>query len=90
MGRGRVQQSHEESSSSTFPSIPAFLNPFEIGGLRLGPSAYYFKKWKNEKSLGIGGSDSMSASEIKDVKGSLSVSYRFDPMHLGHGRGLRR
>ena len=66
-----------------FPSIPAFLNPFEIGGLRLGPSAYYFKKWKNEKSIGIGGSDSMSASEIMDVKGSLSVSYRFDPMHLG-------
>jgi len=65
-----------------FPSIPAFLNPFEIGGLRLGPSAYYFKKWKNEKSIGIGGRLDVGVRN-QDVKGSLSVSYRFDPMHLG-------
>jgi hypothetical protein len=65
-----------------FPSIPAFLNPFEIGGLRLGPSAYYFKKWKNEKSIGIGGRLDVGVRNM-DVKGSLSVSYRFDPMHLG-------
>lgn len=65
-----------------FPSIPAFLNPFEIGGLRLGPNAYYFKKWENEQSLGVGGRLDVGVRNL-DVKGSLSLTYRFDPMHLG-------
>ena len=30
-----------------FSSIAALLDPFEIGGLRVGPNFSYFKKWKN-------------------------------------------
>ena len=65
------------------PSVPAFINPFEIGGLRLGPTGYYFKKWKNEKYIGIGGRLDMGVRN-NDIKGSLNIRYRFDPMHQGY------
>ena len=64
------------------PSVPALLNPFEIGGLRLGPNGYFFKKWENEKYIGIGGRMDVGVRNL-DLKGSLNIRYRFDPMHFG-------
>jgi hypothetical protein len=64
------------------PSVPALLNPFEIGGLRLGPNGYYFKKWKSEKYVGVGGRVDVGLRN-QDIKGSLNIRYRFDPMHFG-------
>lgn len=65
------------------PSIPALINPFEIGGLRLGPNAFWFKKWKNEKYLQFFAKADVGIRN-QDLKGSASVRYRFDPMHNGY------
>lgn len=65
-----------------FPSVPALINPFVIGGARLGPSVYYFKKWENEKYLGVGGQIDVGMRN-QDVKGNVNLRYRYDPMHQG-------
>ncbi len=48
-------------------SLAGMLDPFEIGGLRVGPSFSYFKKWKNEKfiSVGVGGDIGLRNEDIK-------------------------
>jgi hypothetical protein len=65
------------------PSVPSFINPFVVGGARVGPYAYFFKKWKNEKYLGVGGQVDVGVRNM-DFKGSINVRYRYDPMHLGY------
>ncbi len=65
------------------PSLPAMINPFEIGGLRLGPNAFWFKKWKNEKSLQLFAKADIGVRN-EDLKGSASARFRFDPMHNGY------
>ncbi len=63
-------------------SIAGMLDPFEIGGLRVGPSVSYFKKWKSEKYLYTSTSVNMGLRN-QDVKGNFSIRYRYDPMHSG-------
>ena len=66
-------------------SLAGMLDPFEIGGLRVGPSFSYFKKWKNEKyiSLGAGGDIGL---RNEDIKYDFSFGMRYDPMHAGYIR----
>lgn len=64
-------------------SIPGLLNPFSIGGLRIGPSGWFFKKWDNEKYLLLSGGTDIGVRN-KDVKGYFSTRFRYDPMHGGY------
>ena len=63
-------------------SLAGLINPFEIGGMRLGPSGSYFKKWKNQKyiwsfaNLDIG-------LRNQDIKGYVSSRFRYAPKHFG-------
>lgn len=63
-------------------SLAGLINPFEIGGMRLGPRGSYFKKWKNQKyiwsytNLDIG-------LRNGDVKGNIGGRFRYDPKHFG-------
>jgi hypothetical protein len=66
-----------------FPSVPALINPFEVGGLRLGPNAFWFKKWKNERTLQIFAKADVGVRN-QDLKGAGSIRFRFDPMHNGY------
>jgi hypothetical protein len=65
-----------------FSSLAGLFDPFEIGGMRMGPSVYYFKKWKNEKYININGKIHMGLRN-EDIKGNISIRYRYDPMHSG-------
>src|SRR5690606_21009259 len=65
-----------------FSSLTALLDPFEIGGLRVGPDFSYFKKWKNEKYISV--SPAFDVGIINgDIKYDLRVRGRYDPMHSG-------
>lgn len=63
-------------------SLASLINPFEIGGLRLGPGGTYFKKWKNQKYLwSYGGLD--IGLRNKDLKGNIGGRFRYAPKHFG-------
>ncbi len=64
-------------------SLMSMFDPFEIGGLRFGPGASFFKKWKNEKFLWAN-VDTDVGLRNKDFKATLSLRHRYDPMHLGY------
>ncbi|MCB9196420.1 MAG: carboxypeptidase-like regulatory domain-containing protein [Flavobacteriales bacterium] len=66
-----------------FSSIAGLLDPFEIGGLRVGPSINFFKKWKNEKYLSTNASVDMGIRN-QDFKYYFNVNGRYDPMHFGY------
>ncbi len=66
-----------------FSSLAGLLDPFEIGGLRVGPDFVYFKKWKNEKYLSISPGVDVGIRN-GDIKYDLGVRGRYDPMHAGY------
>ncbi|OFX17649.1 MAG: hypothetical protein A2033_09190 [Bacteroidetes bacterium GWA2_31_9] len=61
-----------------FGSIPSLINPFSVGGLRVGPNFLYFKRFENDKTFDI-----FAFSQIgirnKDVKGSIKANYMYNP-----------
>lgn len=73
----------KEKKYYSFSSLAGLVNFWEIGGLRLGPGAYYFQKWKNEKLIFMGTSLDIGLRN-QDVKGNVLARYRYDPMHLGY------
>lgn len=67
-----------------FSSVAGLLDPFEIGGLRVGPSFDLFKKWDNEKYISFGPSVDVGLRN-GDIKYDFSLRGRYDPMHQGYG-----
>ncbi len=63
-------------------SLAGLFDPFEIGGMRVGPSVTYFKKWKSEKYLYTSVKANIGIRN-EDIKGNFSIRYRYDPMHFG-------
>lgn len=66
-----------------FSSLAGLLDPFEIGGLRVGPSFVLFKKWDNEKYISLSPSVDVGLRN-GDIKYDFSVRGRYDPMHQGY------
>lgn len=66
-----------------FSSLAGLLDPFEIGGLRVGPGFSWFKKWDNEKYLSISPSLDIGLRN-GDIKYDYSMRGRYDPMHAGY------
>lgn len=66
-----------------FSSLAGLLDPFEIGGLRVGPSFVLFKKWDNEKYITFNPSVDMGIRN-GDIKYDLGIRGRYDPMHQGY------
>lgn len=79
---GVDHRNREKRYQWTISSTAAIARPLYIGGPRVAPSFYYFKKWPNERSID-------SYSEIsygflnQDVKGRGWLRYRYDPFHFG-------
>ncbi len=68
-----------------FSSLASLLDPFEIGGLRIGPDFNYFKKWKNEKYLSFSPGIDIGLRN-QDIKYDFGIGGRYDPMHAGYIR----
>lgn len=66
-----------------FSSLAGLLDPFEIGGVRVGPNFSYFKKYKNEQFFRFDGQVNWSIQQNWDTKGYISAGFRYDPMHNG-------
>lgn len=64
-------------------SLAGLLDPFEIGGVRVGPNLVYFKKFENEQYFRFDGQVNWSIQQNWDTKGYISSSYRYDPMRSG-------
>jgi hypothetical protein len=58
------------------------INFIGIGGLRLGASGFYSKKFENNHILKISPGFNVGTS-VFDPKGKLGAEYTFDPLHFG-------
>ena len=65
-----------------FSSLAGTIDPFEIGGIRLGPNASVFKKWKNEKTLSAF-TQVNTGIRNPELKGMFVLGFRYDPKHFG-------
>jgi hypothetical protein len=65
-----------------FGAIPQYLQPFWVGGFRAAPYFTFFKRWENGKYINSYQQLSYGLRN-KDVKGSISTSYRYNPFKLG-------
>ncbi len=79
---GVDHRNREKRYQWTISSTAAIARPLYIGGPRVAPSFYYFKKWADERSID-------SYTEIsygflnQDIKGRGWLRYRYDPFHFG-------
>lgn len=63
-------------------SIASLIEPISIGGPRINPGYYYFKKWANERVFTT--DLDMSVGVVNaDLRGSAAVFYRYQPFHFG-------
>jgi hypothetical protein len=66
----------------SYGSIASMVQPISIGGPRVAPSIYYFKKWKDQRSYDFYTRISYGFLN-HDPKGVIWNKYRFDPFHQG-------
>lgn len=59
-------------------SVVDIVEPFAIGGIRFGPSASVFKKWKNEQWVDVDGDISIGFNNA-DLRGSGRIYHRYNP-----------
>ena len=69
----------------TINSLAGIARPLFIGGPRVAPGFYYFRKWPNERSI-----DSYIETSYgflnQDIKGRGWLRFRYDPFHFGTAR----
>ncbi|MCJ8289969.1 MAG: carboxypeptidase-like regulatory domain-containing protein [Crocinitomicaceae bacterium] len=79
---------HRNRSKKTqwyLSSLASLIEPISIGGPRINPGYFYFKKWENEQILTT--SLDMSVGILNtDLRGSTSIFYRYQPFHFGSVR----
>lgn len=66
----------------SFSSLTGMIDPFEIGGVRYGPTASFFKKWENQKTLWGYGNFNTSINNPK-LKWMVNSRLRYDAKHFG-------
>jgi hypothetical protein len=69
-------------SQWTIGSTATVVQPVFIAGPRITPNFYYFKKWKDERTLDTYTRISYGILN-NDWKGDTWWNYKFDPFHLG-------
>lgn len=66
-------------------SLANLIEPISIGGPRINPGYYFFKKWENERIFTTSLDASIGVLNA-DLRGSASLYYRYDPFHFGSFR----
>lgn len=61
-----------------FGSIPSLINPFSVGGLRVGPNFLYFKRFESDKAFDLFAYTQVGIRN-KDIKGSIKANYLYNP-----------
>lgn len=71
-----------EKKQWTIGPLASTIQPIGIGGPRIGPNFYYFKKWEDQRSIDLFTRVSYGFMN-KDPKGAIWGRYRFAPFHQG-------
>lgn len=78
---GQGYRNRDTKTELWFGSVWDYVEPFQIGGMRLGPYINGFKKWPNEKFIAVGGSANIGTRN-NDIKGGLRATFRYNPYRL--------
>lgn len=79
LGIGHMNR--EKKTRWMFPSAASLVEPISIGGLRLGPSLGYYKKWEDKQWINTYSSFSVGFNNL-DLRGSASVYHYYNPKKL--------
>jgi len=79
---GVEHRNRAERLQYTIGSLATMAQPIGIGGPRVAPNFYYFKKWENQRSFDLFTRVSYGFFN-QDPKGSIWTKYRFSPFHMG-------
>ncbi len=79
---GIDHRNREKKTQWTFSSVTAMARPFYIAGPRISPNFFFFKKWKDERTLDSYTELSMGFLNA-DIKGNSWWRYRYAPFHFG-------
>lgn len=79
---GIDHRNRAKKTQFTFSSLATMSRPIYIAGPRIAPNVFFFKKWKDERSI-----DSYTEASVGflngDVKGNTWWRYRYNPFHFG-------
>lgn len=79
---GIDHRNREKKVQWTFSSLATMARPIYIAGPRVAPNFFFFKKWKDERTLDSYTELSMGFLNA-DLKGNSWWRYRYDPFHFG-------
>ncbi|MCH2223711.1 MAG: DUF5686 family protein [Crocinitomicaceae bacterium] len=79
---GVDHRNRSKKTQWTIGSLAGTIKPIFIGGPRIGPSFYFFKKWNDERSISLFTRTSVGILN-GDPKGLITGSYRYSPFHFG-------
>lgn len=80
--KGQDLNNHEKRRHMRFPSLLEFIQPFNLGGVRIEPSFLYSKTWKSRKNLNLFSNFSYGLRN-KDINGSMRVNRMYNPFNRG-------
>jgi len=80
---GQGWRKRSKHKSWWFGSVWNYWEPIGVGGMRAGPYFSYFKKFDSQRMVFVN-YGSTYGFRNKDITGSLSVNYLYDPFHLGY------
>lgn len=63
-------------------SLPSMINYQVVGGWRLGPHFYYFKRWESGRHMAFSQDLDLGLKNM-DLQGSTGIRFRYDPMRYG-------
>lgn len=79
---GVEHRNRAKKQQFSFGSLATLIQPIGIGGPRVSPNLFYFKKWEDQRTLDFYTRLSYGFLN-KDPKGVVFSRYRFDPFHQG-------
>ncbi|MCE2742780.1 MAG: DUF5686 and carboxypeptidase regulatory-like domain-containing protein [Fluviicola sp.] len=79
---GVDHRNRDKKTQWTINSIAGLIRPIYIAGPRVSPGFYYFKKWKDQRSIDLYTEASYGFLN-KDIKGSIYASHLYSPFHFG-------
>ncbi|GAB5416407.1 MAG: DUF5686 and carboxypeptidase regulatory-like domain-containing protein [Crocinitomicaceae bacterium] len=80
LGIGHMNR--EKKTRWYFPSAVDLIEPVAIGGLRLGPSINYYKKFEDDQWISTGGKVTLGWNNL-DPRGTLRWFHYYAPRRLG-------
>jgi len=79
---GIEHRNRETKTQWYLSSMVDFYEPVSIGGMRIGPYADFFKKFKNQQWVDVSGDVSFGFNNL-DFRGRFRIDHLYDPKKFG-------